>query len=89
MKIARRPRARIDWVQWSSLGTTRWTLALAAVTVVGAFLPGVSGQAPNGEIAGLKAKFIDVQGVRTRYYEYGAGEPIVFVHTGGLPALFA
>lgn len=84
MPIARQPRARIDWAQWkASSGTTRLALALAAVLVVGAFLPGVSSQAPNGEIAGLKAKFVDVQGVRTRYYEYGEGEPIVLVHGGG------
>ena len=38
---------------------------------------------PNAEVAGLKAKFIDVQGVRTRYYEYGQGEPLVLVHGGG------
>lgn len=38
---------------------------------------------PNGEVAGLKAKFVDVQGVRTRYYEYGQGEPLVLVHGGG------
>jgi 2-hydroxy-6-oxonona-2,4-dienedioate hydrolase len=38
---------------------------------------------PSAEVAGLKAKFIDVQGVRTRYYEYGQGEPLVLVHGGG------
>lgn len=38
---------------------------------------------PNAEVAGLKAKFIDVDGVRTRYYEYGQGEPMVLVHGGG------
>ena len=30
----------------------------------------------NGEIDGLTAKFIDVNGIRTRYYDYGEGEPI-------------
>jgi 2-hydroxy-6-oxo-6-(2'-carboxyphenyl)-hexa-2,4-dienoate hydrolase len=39
--------------------------------------------AANGEIAGLKAKFVDVNGIRTRYYEMGQGEPIVLVHGGG------
>jgi hypothetical protein len=29
--------------------------------------------APSAEVDGLKAKFIDVAGQRTRYYEYGQG----------------
>ena len=37
----------------------------------------------NGEIDGLTAKFIDVNGIRTRYYDYGEGEPIVLIHGGG------
>ncbi len=39
---------------------------------------------PNGEIDGLTAKFVDVNGVKTRYYDYGQGEAIVLVH-GGYP----
>jgi len=38
---------------------------------------------PNGEIAGLHAKFINVNGIRTRYYEMGQGEPLVLVHGEG------
>ena len=34
----------------------------------------------NGEVAGLNARFIEVYGVRTRYYEMGAGDPMVLVH---------
>src|SRR5690349_12116063 len=37
----------------------------------------------NGEVAGLRAHFIEVNGVRTRYYEMGEGEPIVLVHGEG------
>ena len=37
---------------------------------------------PDGSIGGLSAKFIDVNGVRTRYYEYGQGEPMVLIHGG-------
>lgn len=37
----------------------------------------------NGEVAGLRAQFINVNGVRTRYYETGEGEPLVLVHGGG------
>lgn len=38
---------------------------------------------PNGEVNGLKAKFVDVNGIRTRYYELGSGEPMVLVHGEG------
>jgi 2-hydroxy-6-oxonona-2,4-dienedioate hydrolase len=37
----------------------------------------------NGEVAGLRAQFEDVNGVRTRYYEMGEGEPMVLVHGEG------
>ena len=37
----------------------------------------------NGEVAGLRAQFTDVNGVRTRYYEMGEGEALVLVHGGG------
>jgi len=36
----------------------------------------------NGEVAGLAAQFTNVNGVRTRYYEMGQGEPMVLVHGG-------
>jgi 2-hydroxy-6-oxonona-2,4-dienedioate hydrolase len=38
----------------------------------------------NGEVAGLSAQFLNVNGVRTRYYEAGTGEPMVLVHGGDL-----
>ena len=34
----------------------------------------------DGSIDGLKAKFVDVNGIRTRYYEMGSGEPMVLIH---------
>jgi len=47
----------------------------------------VPAQAPavseNAAVAGLEPKFVDVGGVRTRYYEYGQGEPMILVHGGG------
>src|SRR5580692_12018272 len=45
----------------------------------------VAAATPNqdGSIAGLHAKFIDVQGVKSRYYEMGEGEPLVLVHGEG------
>jgi hypothetical protein len=33
--------------------------------------------APNGEVYGIKAKFVDVNGIKNRYYELGQGEPMV------------
>ena len=60
----------------------RFSVALAFLTA----LLATSAQgavAANGEIAGLKAKFVDVNGIRTRYYEMGQGEPMVLVHGGG------
>ncbi|HEY8509433.1 MAG TPA: alpha/beta hydrolase [Steroidobacteraceae bacterium] len=39
----------------------------------------------SASIDGFEAKFIDVKGVRTRYYDEGAGEPLVLVHGGGGP----
>lgn len=34
----------------------------------------------DGSIGGLKAKFVSVNGIRTRYYEAGSGEPMVLIH---------
>jgi len=38
---------------------------------------------PNSEVNGLTAKFVDVNGSRTRYYEMGSGEPMLLVHGEG------
>jgi len=37
----------------------------------------------TGSINGLEAKFVDVEGVRTRYYEEGSGPPVVLCHGAG------
>jgi pimeloyl-ACP methyl ester carboxylesterase len=34
----------------------------------------------DGSIDGLKAKFVDVDGIKTRYYEMGRGEPMIMIH---------
>jgi 2-hydroxy-6-oxonona-2,4-dienedioate hydrolase len=34
----------------------------------------------DGSIGGLKAKFVNVNGINTRYYEAGTGEPMVLIH---------
>ncbi len=40
---------------------------------------------PSGSIGGFEARFIDVKGVRTRYYEVGKGEIVFLIH-GSIPA---
>jgi hypothetical protein len=35
---------------------------------------------PTASIGGYEAKFIDVNGIRTRFYEEGAGEPMILLH---------
>ncbi len=60
---------------------------LAAAVLVALVDLGVHAQpqtvSKTGSIAGLEAKFADVKGVRTRYYEAGQGEPMVLVHGEG------
>ncbi|MDH3418640.1 MAG: alpha/beta hydrolase [Gammaproteobacteria bacterium] len=53
-------------------------MGLAALTQAG-----YSQVSETGSIGGFEAKFIDVEGVRTRYYEVGQGEPMVLVHGSG------
>ena len=36
----------------------------------------------RSDIGGLHSKFVDVNGVKARYYEAGAGEPMVMIHGG-------
>lgn len=54
------------------------TITLAALTQSGA-----AQVSETGSIGGYQAKFIDVDGIRTRYYEVGQGEPMVLVHGSG------
>jgi 2-hydroxy-6-oxonona-2,4-dienedioate hydrolase len=60
----------------------RLAVAIGLLAVLFA-VPAQGAVSVNGEIAGLKAKFVDVKGIRTRYYEMGQGEPMVLVHGGG------
>ena len=53
------------------------------VLVAGGGIDAFAQAKPDGSIAGLTAKFVDVKGVRTRYYEAGQGEPMVLVHGEG------
>ena len=47
-------------------------------------LPAVASAAakPDGSIGGLTVKFVDVKGIKTRYYDAGQGDPIVMIHGG-------
>jgi pimeloyl-ACP methyl ester carboxylesterase len=59
-----------------------------AITTACIFVPAAGGAqpagvAPDGSVGGLKTKFVDVDGVRTRYYEAGQGEPMLLLHGEG------
>jgi 2-hydroxy-6-oxonona-2,4-dienedioate hydrolase len=60
-------------------------MGVAAVLLLSIFdaSPARAELTTNGEVAGLRAQFIDVSGIRTRYYEMGEGAPMVLVHGGG------
>jgi 2-hydroxy-6-oxonona-2,4-dienedioate hydrolase len=65
---------------------TTWSRAVGIVVVLSFALFGGQARAtvsPNGEVAGLKAKFVDINGIRTRYYEAGQGEVLLLVHGEG------
>ena len=63
-----------------------WRRLMAPVMLLVFFLAGqdraIGAQGPDGSIGGLKAKFVDVKGVATRYYGEGQGEPMVLIHGG-------
>ena len=66
--------------------TQRISIAVSLIFLLSSIaVSSVAAATPNqdGSIAGLHAKFIDVQGVKTRYYEMGEGEPLVLVHGEG------
>jgi pimeloyl-ACP methyl ester carboxylesterase len=37
---------------------------------------------PTASIGGFEAKFVDVNGVNTRYYDQGSGDPLLLIHGG-------
>lgn len=70
---------RLYFTHWGgSTVVGAWIVALLLTAVAVGAAP-----APDGSIRGFQAKFIDVDGVRTRYYEVGQGEPMVLVHGSG------
>lgn len=66
----------------------RYRLSALAIAASCALAPAAAGAQPtgvarDGSIGGLRAKFVDVDGVRTRYYEEGQGEPLLLLHGEG------
>jgi 2-hydroxy-6-oxonona-2,4-dienedioate hydrolase len=59
--------------------------ALATAAVAGLAWNAAAAPGPDGSIGGLKPKYVDVKGVRTRYYDEGQGLPMVLIH-GGMTA---
>jgi len=45
-------------------------------------LGGSPASAQDGSIGGLQAKFVDLNGIKARYYEAGQGEPMLLIHGG-------
>jgi pimeloyl-ACP methyl ester carboxylesterase len=58
------------------------TFAVGALFVILGGQAAASAANDPASIQGLTSKFVDVNGVRTRYYEMGQGEPMVLVHGG-------
>jgi pimeloyl-ACP methyl ester carboxylesterase len=81
-----------DAVKGTSIRRARWlglgaaTAAALALSFAGGGLQAAQAARPaaktDASIDGLTAKFVDVGGIRTRYYDYGQGEPIVMLHGG-------
>jgi len=55
-------------------------ISMTAGLVAAAASRELMAQAPAGAVGGLEAKFTTVNGIRTRYYEAGSGEPLLLVH---------
>jgi pimeloyl-ACP methyl ester carboxylesterase len=72
-------RPRCAWLWKPVVSTFALLLVLMCVPVWAS--AAVNLDASTG---GLKAKFADVDGVRTRYYEAGQGEPMVMIHGGSM-----
>jgi 2-hydroxy-6-oxonona-2,4-dienedioate hydrolase len=66
---------RLRWLNWSFPSKV---LSIAVLLMLAGGTAGAVNE--DGSIGGLKAKFVDVNGIRTRYYEMGSGEPMVMIH---------
>jgi 2-hydroxy-6-oxonona-2,4-dienedioate hydrolase len=66
--------------RWAAAALAAGLLAAVGIWQTGRAAPAVN---PDGSLGGLRVKFVEVAGVRTRYYEAGQGEPMVLVHGEG------
>src|SRR5579883_1420168 len=57
-------------------------VALLCLAAAGQFANAQDTPDSRSDIGGLHSKFVDVNGVKARYYEAGAGEPMVMIHGG-------
>jgi len=64
-------------------GGTTLVLSVAVGVMLTAMYTTPTLAAENGSVEGFEAKFVDVNGIRTRYYEVGEGDPMVLVHGSG------
>ena len=84
MRAVRQIRAALGMQE--NLKSNRLLITAMAIASLLSLFTGAEGRAElttNGEVAGLRAQFVDVNGIRTRYYEMGEGEPMVLVHGEG------
>jgi 2-hydroxy-6-oxonona-2,4-dienedioate hydrolase len=72
-----------DWITRRTTLAFMMAAAVAPQNLWSANGPATYSPEPNGEVDGLKARFVDVLGQRTRYYDYGRGEPLLLIHGGG------
>lgn len=59
-----------------------WPIVLV-ITMVCAEAGAPAAASPDGAVASLTPKFVEVNGIKTRYYEMGQGEPMLLIHGGG------
>ncbi|HXA77840.1 MAG TPA: alpha/beta hydrolase [Candidatus Acidoferrales bacterium] len=72
-----RPR-RTEWLKASALAL------VSLFVLIGGQVEARAAVNSDASVGGLTAKFVDVRGVRTRYYEMGQGEPMVMIHGGSM-----
>jgi len=56
------------------------SVLLAALMILPELVVAEVEVSPTASIGGYEAKFVDVNGIRTRYYEAGSGEPMILLH---------
>jgi pimeloyl-ACP methyl ester carboxylesterase len=72
-------RPRVCWGGWPKVIAVS---GVAALLLMGGDTRVFAAGTADGSIGGLKAKFTEVDEIRTRYYEYGQGEPMILIHGG-------